>query len=359
LFNFFNGNSDKAAHQAAQQNPGIPVIATLCRYKHEHIGFEPNTEELVTAFVHMASDRFKNTLAYPNNAFALSEVFDTLMSRKEVHLLPAKSVGAVLQKLPTFLPRKDSNEVMKAVDLQLVNYCLEWLLDPSKNSEAIHQAELDAFIRVLCNYGEVVEARKACVSLNQKFGSESIDARSWTHIMNWYVRQKDEQNLLETWDEIEELGLKRDESNYLAVFEYYLEVGKHDAVRKWYDKMISEDIVVYSIYRLIFFYYSRPGISPEAYAWSNDIFTSFLSILKDSQNPAYKFPGYQRSGVWILVFQWCLAQGKGVDDIDKLMYSATTTDGINFRPDIQFLNGLIKYAVRTKKMPILPSDSSI
>lgn len=195
---------------------------------------------------------------------------------------------------------------------------------------ALGQKDLLPFIQVLTLTGDSLDAR----DLLEEYWLSDLEqgGRSpWHRILKGFAKENNDGELLNTVTVMETHGVPFDAEAHQAITFYYAQKGDIEAVKKWYKHPISGgemplDHTNEFVLKLC--------IRHDELQWGNAIFKSMLE----------KTPN-QKS--WNVVFQWAAANGKGVDEIERMMHVMVRRNeerGSKARPDIETINGLVELA---------------
>ena len=203
-------------------------------------------------------------------------------------------------------------------------------LDAQDRKTTFGQRDLLPFVQVLTSTGDSLDARNLveeywCSDLEQ--GGRS----PWHQVLKGFAKEKNDGELLNTVKIMETHGVPFDAEAHQAVTLYYAQKDDIDAVKKWYKHPISgggtpldrtNEIVL------------ELCIRHDELRWGDSIFKSMLE-----KTPSKKS--------WNTIFQWAAANGKGVDEIERMMHVMVRRNeerGNKARPDIETVNGLVELA---------------
>ena len=188
------------------------------------------------------------------------------------------------------------------------------------------------YIQVLAQTGDPTEAREVV----EKFWKDRLEAGGrlpWIRVLKGFAREKNEQELLNTIKIMEGYGVPFDAKTHQAITIFFATKGDIAATKHWYTHPIADD--------------GTPTLHTNAYvlelciqenelAWGESILKSMLESNPDKR-------------AWNIIFLWAAAQGKGVDEIERMMeVMIRRNDGKdgknNLHPDIDTINGLVEFA---------------
>lgn len=203
-------------------------------------------------------------------------------------------------------------------------------LDAQGTKTAYGQKDLLPFIQVLTLTGDSLDAR----NLLEEYWVSDLEqgGRSlWHRILKGFAKENNDGELLKTVTIMETYGVPFDAEAHQTVTFYYTQKDDIEAVKKWYKHPISGggtplDHTNEFVLKLC--------IRHDEIQWGDAIFKSMLEKAPTKKS-------------WNVVFQWAAANGKGVDEIERMMHVMVRRNeecGSKAQPDIETINGLVELA---------------
>lgn len=195
--------------------------------------------------------------------------------------------------------------------------------DPSGSKDVL------LYVQVLTQTGDSMEARE----LVERFWTSHLEAGGripWMHVLKGFAREKNEDELLHTIKIMEGHGVPFDPKTHQAITIYYATKNDVAATKQWYAHPIADDgAPTHHTNAFVL----KLCIQKNELAWGESIFKSMLETNPDKR-------------AWNIIFQWAAAQGKGVDEIERMMEVMVRRNEVrnNLRPDIETINGLVEFA---------------
>ena len=203
-------------------------------------------------------------------------------------------------------------------------------LDAQDPKGPFGQKDLLPFIHVLTLTGDSIDAR----NLLEEYWLSDLEqgGRSpWHRILKGFAKENNDGELFNTVAIMETHGVPFDAEAHQAVTFYYAQKGDVEAVKKWYKHPISRGGTPLDHTNEFVLKFC---ISHDELEWGNAILKSILA-----KTPSKKS--------WNVVFQWAAANGKGVDEIERMMHVMVRRNeerGSKARPDIETINCLVELA---------------
>lgn len=185
------------------------------------------------------------------------------------------------------------------------------------------------YVQVLTQTGDSMEARK----LVEKYWKSHLEAGGrlpWLSVLKGFANEGNEDELLRTIMIMEGHGVPFDAKTHQAITIFYASKGDVAATKDWYSRPIVDGSTPTNHTNA---FVLKLCINQNELAWGESIFRSMLE-----RNPDKR--------AWNIIFQWAAAQGKGVDEIERMMeVMVRRNEGKNsLRPDIETINALIEFA---------------
>lgn len=187
------------------------------------------------------------------------------------------------------------------------------------------------FIQVLCLSGGSLQAREL---IERRWYPELLKtSRSlWVLVLRGFAREGNCKEILSTIERMQTYGVPFDHKVHQSVVHYYVKKGDISMTKKWYRHPIAGS--------------KKPSTPTDAlvlrlcmrnneFEWAAPIFKSFVERNLDT---------IQR---WSIVFEWAAAQGKGVDEIERMMevmVRRNESKEKSVHPNIEIINALVELA---------------
>lgn len=154
----------------------------------------------------------------------------------------------------------------------------------------------------------------------------------WVHVLRGFAREDNSKELMNTIERMRNHGVPFDSKVHQSVVLYYTRKGDIPMTKQWYQQPIADskkptahtDVCVL-----------RLCLRNNEFDWGAPIFKSMLE----------KNPDTIRD--WSIVFEWATAQGKGVDEIERMMEVMVRRNEDrekSVHPNIETINALVELA---------------
>lgn len=154
----------------------------------------------------------------------------------------------------------------------------------------------------------------------------------WVHVLRGFAREDDSKELLKTIERMQNHGVPFDSKAHQSVVLFYTRKGDIPMTKKWYQHPIADS--------------KKPTPHTDAcvlrLCLRNNEFEWGTPILKAMLD---KNPDTIRD--WSIVFEWAAAQGKGVDEIERMMeimVRRNEDSEKSVHPNIETINALVELA---------------
>lgn len=191
--------------------------------------------------------------------------------------------------------------------------------------------DLIPFIRVLSHTGDSFVAR-AIVEHYWQTDLTQSGITPWSMVLRGFAREENSQELEKTIEIMQMHKLPFDFRVHQSINLYYTRIGDMEMTKKWYKHPIanSKKPTTYTNACVL-----RLCVRKNEFEWGHPIFKSMLD-----QNP-------DTLREWNVIFLWAAAQGKGVDEIERMMTVMVRRNEDKekvLHPDIETINGLVELA---------------
>ncbi len=186
-----------------------------------------------------------------------------------------------------------------------------------------------AYVTVLTMTGYTLETR----SLVEDFwrtGQTKLATRLWVHVIRGFAKENNEHELAKTIEIMATLEVPFECKLHQAITTHYARKDNVEATKKWYVHPIAEgQVPTYHTNHTVLQFCIRN----KELEWGEAL---FRSILESGPNKS----------TWDIIFIWAASNGKGVDEIDRMMEVMVRRNEENpkIRPDIATINGLVNFA---------------
>jgi hypothetical protein len=202
-----------------------------------------------------------------------------------------------------------------------------------QESRVLRDNEVANYIKVLSRCGN---PRRARILLEEIWAAGKVHGDPyalWLEVIEGLARQRATDEILSTLDSMQNLNLQFNPRVHQFITAYYAHRHDFELTKKWYEHPIARsELPTKRTNR----YVLRLCIIQNELEWGDRIFKSMVGR------------GPTTLGDWGIVFQWALAQGKGVDEIErmmKVMVRRNEEKEISLNPDSGIINGLIRTAI--------------
>jgi pentatricopeptide repeat protein len=211
---------------------------------------------------------------------------------------------------------------------------------------------LRGLVRVLAWTGDATEARdmwqKHCIvnpfsdMTSAPTGRWSVEhwiwLRLWIRIMQGFVKENNEVELIKTFEIAQSLGMP-----YLGIVQsimvkFFAATNDIKGVKRWYNKPVVNEALSTPLFAETLAIVLKCCIKNADTQWCKGVFRDVLE-------------GTPNKETWDVVLQWAAgAMGKGVEDVDRMLdvMIKRNPDNSSIRPDAATINGLVDLAVSLK-----------
>ena len=190
--------------------------------------------------------------------------------------------------------------------------------------------QLTLYIQASSQYGDPLYARHL-VEEYWRSDLEQSNRLAWTQVLKGFAREGNTEEFVKTIEIMQKHGVMFNSKDHQAIVVYFAKKDDLENTKKWYMYPIGNngnptfhtDVFVLKL-----------CIRHGELEWGEPVFKSMLAKEPDKR-------------AWNLTFQWAAANGKGVDEIErmmKVMVRRNEENGIPIRPDIETVNGLVELA---------------
>jgi len=318
----------------ADVDPGFGKMLELSTTLKTHVR-PPSTAELVQAFNAFFRSRQKNPTPLEDiQVIHATKTFEYLKNQKIGEgnaLLSTWDMQTALNAL-TYMPRNYQYAAHNRLARMLfedINRDKERGPGDPAGRDSLGTKHILSYIQVLTQTGDSVDARQVV----QSFWKSHLEAGGrlpWMHVLKGFAREKNEGELLHTIKIMEGYGVPFDAKTHQTITIFYATNGDLEATKQWYTRPIADGVTPTQHTSS---FVLKLCIQKNDLAWGEPIFKSMLEADPDKR-------------AWNIIFLWAAAQGKGVDEIERMMeVMIRRNEGKNnLRPDIETINGLIEYA---------------
>lgn len=186
-------------------------------------------------------------------------------------------------------------------------------------------------IQVLSLSGDSLRAREL---LERHWYPDLVQAdRSlWVPVLIGFAREENSKEVMNTIERMQNHGIPFDSKVHSSIVLYYTRKGDIPMTKKWYQQPIANSkkptpFTDTCVLRLC--------LRNEEFEWAAPIFKALLERNPDTIRD------------WSIVFEWAAAQGRGVDEIERMMKVMVRKNEENEKsvhPDIENINALVELA---------------
>ena len=242
-----------------------------------------------------------------------------------------------LQVVMYVLSRRKRNEERQERVIELANIVFEELesrraKDPNA-VEAYGTEVLSPYIQILTRCGESLKARRLVEEYQFPTSADRKDSRSlWSHLLQGFAAEQNDEEVLRTIELAKASGVDFDKPTYRDLVLACINQDNMAMTKRWYAYPIhGGELPNRSINCAVL----RMCIFHKELDWGQDI---ALKIMQ----------GKPQKEEWDTLFQWAVAKGKGVEEVERMMNVMVqrneNTVHQHLRPDADTINGLINVA---------------
>lgn len=336
IFGFFKASKKKS--EATDHRPGFPLMLELWQRLGQGAR-PPASVELAQAF----GDFFR---WHRDQAYALEDIEVSYLTATYNHLRESYKEDSgfglsdeVLRLALDNLTMTPQDHLTHAAHVRLAELLFEELLQrrdgasEEEKSVVIGTKDLANFIQILSRCGEPRRARSL---LEENWATANVGGDPyalWLEVIRGFVRQRATEEILNTIEMMQNYNLSFTPKVHELITSYYAQRYDFELTKRWYEQPIANgELPTKKTDR----YVLRLCMIQNEMQWGDRIFKSVIG------------QGPQNLRDWGIVFQWALAQGKGVDEIErmmKVMVRRNEENKISLKPDSGIINGLIEMAI--------------
>lgn len=337
LFSFFQ-KPQQPSLKAPERRPGFSLMVEL--HQRQRLGQRtPAPAKLAKGF----GDFFRWHL---NQAYALEDtevdhVLATYIhlrdSYKEDHQfgLSDEVLRLALEKL-VVVPDDESRY---GAHVQLAEALFEELLrrrgaaSDEEQPEVLGDKVMTGFIQILSQCGYPRRARSLIEENWHAMKAHNDPYALWLWVIEGLAKEKATEEIINTIEVMQKQGLAFKRRVHQCITSYYAQRQNVELTKKWYEHPIADgELPTKKTVRAVL----RLCIEQDELHWGDRIFKSMVEN------------NLKTLGDWSIVFQWALAQGKSVDEVERMMNVMVRRGGnkeVGLQPDSKVINGLIRTAI--------------
>ncbi|KAI9724910.1 MAG: hypothetical protein M1812_000186 [Candelaria pacifica] len=189
--------------------------------------------------------------------------------------------------------------------------------------------DMSAYVTVLTMTGHTLETRDLVEDFSRK-DCTKLANRLWIHVIKGFGKENNEHELARTIEIMKEFQVPLDCKLHQVITTHYARNDNVEATKNWYVHPLAEgQVPTYHTNHVVLQFCIRN----QELEWGS---TLFRSILERGPNKS----------TWDIIFIWAAINGKGVDEIDRMMEVMVRRNEGNstIRPDIVTINGLVEFA---------------
>lgn len=223
--------------------------------------------------------------------------------------------------------------------IQLAELLFEELLQrrgrasDEEKPEVLGDKDMTGFIQILSQCGHPCRARSLIRENWHTMKDHNDPYALWLWVIEGFAKEKATEEILNTIDIMQKHGLVFKRRVHQCITSYYAQRQDVELTKKWYEHPIADgDLPTKKTVRSVL----RLCIEQNELQWGDGIFKSMVE------------KNLKTLGDWGIVFQWALAQGKSVDEIERMMNVMVRRNGkkeTSLQPHSKIINGLIRTAM--------------
>lgn len=207
-------------------------------------------------------------------------------------------------------------------------------ISSDEENQRVHEdKDVMNFILILSRCGDPHRARSLLEENDSVREGHDDRYALWLEVIKGFARQRATEDISNTIDIMQKYGLHFTPRVHQCLTSYYAQKRDFELAKKWYEQPIANgELPSKKTNRMVL----KLCIIRDELQWGDGIFKSMLSR------------GPKTLGDWGIVFQWALAQGKSVDEIERMMQVMIRRNEekeISLNPDSGIINGLIRTAI--------------
>lgn len=338
IFGFFKASKKKS--EATDHRPGFPLMLEL-RQRLGQGARPPAPAELAQAF----GDFFR---WHRDQAYALEDIEVSYLMATYNHLRESYKEDSgfglsdeVLKLALDNMTIAPEDQLTHAAHVQLAELLFEELMQRRDNaseeekSPVIENESKDVanFIRILSRCGEPRRARSL---IEENWAIRVVRCTRyalWLEVIEGFAKQRATEEILNTIEIMQNYSLPFNPMVHHFITSYYSHRNDSELTKRWYEQPIANgDLPTKRTNR----YVLQLCITQNEMQWGDRVLKSMIGR------------GPENTKDWGIVFQWALAQGKGVDEIERMMKVMVSRSGekkTSLQPDSEIINGLIRTAI--------------
>lgn len=231
------------------------------------------------------------------------------------------------------------DESRHGAHVQLAELLFEELLQRRGKASDGEQAEVPkdvdvtGLIQILARCGNPRRARSLVMANWPALKGHTDPYASWLWVIEGFAKERATEEILSTIDIMQKHGLVFKPRIHQCITSYYAQRHDVELTKKWFEHPIADGEVptkrtVRSVLRLC--------VAQNELQWGDRIFKSMVEN------------SLKTLGDWSIVFQWALAQGKSVEEVERMMKVMVRRNGNKeggLKPHSKIINGLIRTAM--------------
>lgn len=202
-----------------------------------------------------------------------------------------------------------------------------------KKLEVLEDKYVTGFIQILSQCGHPGRARSLVGENWHAMKAHNDPYALWLWVIEGFAKERATEEILNTIKIMQTHGLAFKRRVHQCITSYYAQRQDVKLTKKWYEHPIVDgELPTKKTVRAVL----RLCIKQNELQWGDRIFKSMVE------------KSLKTRGDWGIVFQWSLAQGKSVDEIERMMSVMVRRGGKNevgLKPDSKIVNGLIRTAI--------------
>lgn len=199
--------------------------------------------------------------------------------------------------------------------------------------EVLGDKVMTGFIQILSLCGHPRRARSLVGENWPAMKGHNDPYALWLWVIEGFAKEKATEEILNTIDIMQKHGLAFKRRVHQCITSYYAQRQDVELTKKWYEHPIADgELPTKRTVRAVL----RLCIEQNELQWGDGIFKSMVEN------------NLKTLGDWSIVFQWALAQGKSVDEVERMMNVMVRRGGsreVGLKPDSKIINGLIRTAI--------------
>lgn len=331
--------------------PGVGKISELVRALSTQEGRPPKDADLVDAFRRVvgswnSSARGAAVVLLDEHARGLARTYEYLRGSPRGVRIPPADVRAALRAL-----RAGTTSYQAGLARVL-------FAGLAADGERPACEDVLAFVGVLCGSGNTAEA----VEITRRYGEALGQAGAgpaWESVLEGFAREADEETLLQTWELLKSLGVALAPGVFRSFVGFYCGRGELEKAKEWYARIYDAGLVptLRTSVDVLAACVQKGG---EELAFGREIVETVLAGGERSgrgQSSSAATATATAAGIgraeWDVALQWAtllepdIARGLERADwlVEQMAAQAALGDGARPAPNIDTMNGLVRFAV--------------